>query len=435
MLRLRPIISLMKAVFKQIVLGALRALAKRKLAVIRPKVIGITGSVGKTTTKEAVYSIVSRRFKTVKSQKSYNSDFGVVLTILGKESGFTSPSKWISILIKCLIESFKKPEHFDVLILEMGVDKPGNMSEILKVVKPDIMVFLNVKDVHRSEGQFPNKEAIFEEKSKACVAVPDSGWVILNADDMYASQLYGKLPANTLSVGVEEKDANIRAKHVKTETDGLHFTLCYEDKEIKVHLPNVLGEYHVPLILSAIATGFLMEVPWKTISAGLHEFELPQGRMNKIDGKNGSLILDSSYNASPDTMEAALKVLGMFGGRKIAALGTMNELGELTESAHIKIGKVAAEYSDMLIAVGEHCTDIAEGAHRAGMSASMIHNFRNSKEAGEFLGKMLERGDVLLVKGSQNKVRMEKVVKACMRDPEKARQLLVRQEPYWLTHG
>ncbi|MBU0981929.1 UDP-N-acetylmuramoyl-tripeptide--D-alanyl-D-alanine ligase [Patescibacteria group bacterium] len=422
----------MKVVFKNSVRNVLRSLAKRKLKRINPKVIGITGSVGKTSAKEAISSVLERNFKVVKSEKNYNTDFGAILTILGYSTGYSSLGRWFWILLRAGLDSLKKPEPFDALVMEMGVDKPGDMQEILSVITPDIMVFLNVKDVHRGEGQFPNKEAIFEEKSRASAATKSDGWVILNVDDTYVRQLADKLPASTLKIGLSG-ESDIRATHVETTPHGLSFVLNYENKEIPVKLPRILGDCHVTIVLAAIAVGFVSGMNWKEIEAGLHEFSLPPGRMNKIEGVNSSLIVDSSYNASPDAVEEALKVLSIFQGRRIAALGTMNELGELSESAHIKIGKEAALSADVLVAVGSHAKDMAEGAHRAGMSASMIHQFRNSKDAGQFLSGFLERGDTLLVKGSQNRVRMEHVVKMCMAYPEDARQLLVRQEPYWLT--
>lgn len=423
----------MKAIFKTIVLSLLRALAKKKLEKINPKIVGITGSVGKTSTKDAIAEVLARRFSLRKSQGGYNSEFGTLLSILEKQSAYSSFTKWTKIIFESAIENFKNVSRYDYFVMEMGVDKPGDMDEILKVVRPDIMVFTAVKDVHRAEGQFPNREAILEEKSKACFAVPKNGWVVLNHDDMFVKQLENKLIAQVIKVGCEE-GADIRAKNVSSGADGLKFTLCYEGNEIKVHLKNILGECHVLTILCAVAVGFICGLQWKTIEAGLQDFRLPPGRMAKIEGKNGSVIIDSSYNASPATMEEALKVLESFHGRKIAALGSMNELGELAESAHIKVGKLAAQYADVLVLVGPYAEQMAEGANRAGMVRSMIHIFKSSREAGNFVSRMLEKNDVVLAKGSQNNVRMEHLVKACMKEPEKARHLLVRQEPYWLKN-
>lgn len=423
----------MKAVLKNCVLGLLRFLAGRRLRQIHPKIVGITGSAGKTSAKEVIYEVLSRRFKTKKSEKNLNTELGTVLTILGLKTGYSSVVAWLDTLGKAVLAAFKTPEPYELLVLEMGVDKPGDMDEILTVVKPDIMVFLNVKNVHLGAGQFANRQAVFEEKSKACAAVPKEGWVVLNTDDPFVKQLDGHLPAHTVTIGTEE-GCDLRAVDLSMDLQGLHFTLQYEDKSFPVNLPHVLGKQHVTMVLAAVAVGFIQGIPWKAIDLTLRDYRLPAGRMNKIDGKNGALIIDSSYNASPDTMAAALEILSLFHGRKIAALGTMNELGELTESEHIKIGKIAAEHADMLLAVGEQAKTLAEGAERGGLSASMIHCFRTSKEAGMFLSNILDRHDVVLAKGSQNKVRMEHLVKLCMKDPRDARHLLVRQDPYWLTH-
>ncbi len=423
----------MKVLLRAWILKTLQFFARRKLDKIKPKIVGITGSAGKTSAKEVIFEVLSRRFETKKSEKNLNTEFGTVLTILDLKTGRSSVFAWLDILFRAFMDTFKKPAKYELLVLEMGVDKPGDMDEMLKVVQPDIMVFLNVKNVHLGEGHFPNRQAIFSEKSKACGAVSKDGWVVLNHDDAFVKQLEEHLPAHTVSIGTEE-GSDLRATNVDMDLGGLKFTLEYENKEMPVLLPHVLGKQHVSMVLAAIAVGFIQGMPWKTIDAALREYRLPPGRMNKIEGKNGSLIIDSSYNASPDTTAAALEILSMFHGRKIAAIGTMNELGDLTESEHIKVGKVAAEHADMLLAVGERAKELAEGAQRGGMSASMIHTFRTSKEAGHFLENILEKKDVVLAKGSQNKVRMEHLVKMCMKDPEKARHLLVRQEPYWLTH-
>ena len=413
---------------------ALAFLAKRELQRLDPKVVGITGSAGKTSTKEAIAAVLERQFKIKKNKGSMNSDFGVTLTVLDQKSAYSSFSGWISVLAK----SFKKilspvADPYEILVMEMGVDGPGCMDPIVDVVKPDVGVFLNVKNIHRGEAHFPNRKAVFLEKRKMCDAIREGGWAVLNMDDNFVKQLKGDLPVDCIGIGTGE-DADLRASEIKSARDGLRFTLNYEGKSLPVHLPHILGECHVTLALSAIAVGFVHGMSWSKIEAALKDFKLPPGRMNPIEGKNGSLIIDSSYNAAPDTMEAALEVLSLFPGRKIAALGTMNELADMAESEHIKIGKVAADTANVLIAVGAHAKHYVEGAVSAGMSKSMIHSFRTSKEAGEFLAEELRVNDVVLAKGSQNGVRMEKCVKLCMQEPEQARHLLARQEPYWLTH-
>lgn len=422
----------MKAILRSWMLEVLRLLARREIARVKPRIVGVTGSAGKTSAKEAIFDVLARRKKVRKSEKNLNTEFGTVLAILGEKGSIPSPIAWLKTLWRASIKSLKKPENYESIVLEMGVDKPGDMDEITKVIHPDVMVFLNVKGEHLDKGQFANRQAIFDEKSKAVYATKKDGWAILNTDDNFVRQLVDKLPVEVITIGTK-LGCDLQAKNIKTDLDGLQFTLAYEGTEKAVHLPNVLGNVHVHMALAAIAVGFVHGFPWKTIALALKEFHLPAGRMNKIDGKNGSTIIDSSYNASPHSMEAALDVLSLFEGRKIAALGTMNELGELTESAHLKIGKLSAHTADVLITVGDHGKTIAEGAKREGMDSALIHTFRTSKEAGAFLENMIERGDTILAKGSQNRVRMEHLVKACMQEPEQARNLLVRQEPYWMT--
>ena len=422
----------MKALLRHYVMLLLRFLAQRRLAVIKPTLIGVTGSVGKTGAKEAIADVLSRRQKVKRSQKNYNTEFGAMLTILDQNSAAVSPGQWFKIVWTSLWQSLKSPEAYDLLVMEMGVNKPGDMDEMLKIFTPNVMVYLNVMDTHIGETQFANRQAIFEEKAKAVVAVKKEDWVVLNIDDNFVKQLEGKLPARTVTIG-EAPDADIRASNIMTTDKGLSFDVSYDAKTMPISLPHVLGDCHVTMALSAIAVGLLHGVAWSAIEKGLEEFHLPPGRMNRLEGLNGSLLIDSSYNASPATMEAALDVLAKFSGRRIAALGTMNELGELSDSAHLKLGKQVAGKANMLLAVGPQAQHIAEGAQRGGMSASMIHLFRTSKEAGVFLSAMLSSHDVVLAKGSQNGVRMEHLVKACMKYPEEARQQLVRQEPHWMT--
>ncbi len=254
----------MKAALRKYVLEVLRFLARKKLQRENPRIVGVTGSAGKTSTKDAIAAVLERRMKIRKSEKNLNSEFGTVLAILNETSGYSSPMKWLSVIIRGATNLLKKPEELEAMVLEMGVDAPGDMDEILKVVKPDVMVFTNVKNEHLDEGQFANRQAIFEEKSKAVYAVPAGGWAVINLDDNFVKQLDGKLPANTVTIGIEE-EADLRAKNVRTSSRGLTFTLCYEGKEVPIEMPHVMGACHAYIALAAIAVGFLHGIPLKAI--------------------------------------------------------------------------------------------------------------------------------------------------------------------------
>jgi len=424
----------LKSRVKGYVVSYLYALAKKRLKKLKPDIIGVTGSVGKTSTKDAVYCILARRYAVLRNKKSFNTELGVPLGILEQESGFSSPFAWLEILWKSFKVAFFDKTAYGKVVLEMGVDKPGDMDQLLKLVKPNIGVMTAIKAVHLAEGQFANLEEILKEKSKLVKSIDKNGWAILNADDHYLSSLSSQLEANVITFGTSEK-ANIKAVNIVSSEDGLKFDLAFDDKNFSVHLPHLIGRHHIYVLLPAIAIGFLNGFKWETIKAGLEDFRLPPGRLTLLPGINKSLIIDGSYNASPSTMTVSLEVLSEMKpkgvGRKIAALGSMNELGDFADSEHRKIGKEVIKHADMLITVGDLAGLYAEEALKGGMDKGAVWSFKNSKEAGEFLKGKLRPGDLVLAKGSQNNVRMECLVKEIMLEPERAKEFLVRQESAW----
>ena len=424
----------LKTMGKRGVLFFMERLTQWRLKKIHPEVIGVTGSVGKTSTKDAIFSVISTHVAAHCNKKSYNTEFGLHLTILEQESGYSSPLKWLEALLKGAWNTVMLTEpSYRELVLEMGADKPGDIEYLLRHVHPRIGVFTAVKGVHLGEGQFPDLEAIFNEKATLIRSLPTDGWAILNADDERVISLKDEVQAHVLTFGLSSK-ATLRAKHVESGLDGLRFTLSYEDKSHVVHLPELMGEHQVYVVLPAIAVGFLVGMTLPQIMEALKGFRLPPGRMNRLEGAQGSLIIDSSYNASPDTMGAALEVLRSVPGRKIAALGSMNELGPHSEQAHRRIGKMVPQVADMLVTVGEAARFYAEEALSHGLSKDFVVQFDSAKAAGEFLKNKLRSGDVVLVKGSQNKIRMEYLVREIMQHPEQASDVLVRQDAYWKAH-
>ncbi|MBI4232751.1 UDP-N-acetylmuramoyl-tripeptide--D-alanyl-D-alanine ligase, partial [Candidatus Peregrinibacteria bacterium] len=356
----------MKGIAKKLVLRMLKSLAKRRMKRFRGKVIGVTGSIGKTSTKEAIYTVLNSRYKVRKNRKSMNSDFGLLLTILDIESGFTSATKWSWYLLKGFWHSLWR-DHSEVLLLEMGVDAPGDMDFLLSVVKPDIAVLTGVSYTHLDEGQFASPEAVFAEKRKLIDALKEGGKAVLGTDNDYCRKLAKELKKKrVLSYGTD-RDDDFWASQIKQSLEGTDFVLHHDNKRYEVKAP-VLGAYQVQVMLPAIICGSLMGIEIEDACEALKRFELPPGRMSVITAMNEAIILDSSYNSSPVALEAALDLLKELGEkhRKVAVLGNMNELGSLAAQLHEKVGEKVPGAVDLLLTVGKNAGLIAEAARAKG---------------------------------------------------------------------
>lgn len=416
----------MKAIFRFLIGELLAFKAHRFLKAHHVQIIGVTGSVGKTSTKEAICKILNSKFDVYSSKKSFNTEIGLSLAVLQEEeSGFVSFVAWLRILKRVL---FDKKRIYKKIVLEMGADKPGDLKRLIKIAPPKIGVVTAVRPVHLAPGQFKSLEAIAAEKGVLIGSLPKEGMAILNNDDEWVRAM--PTIAGRFTYGVKN-ESMLMAREIRAGAKDLQFMAHFKGESYEFGVP-VLGEFQVYVLLPAIAVGLQLGMKLSECAAALADYHLPPGRMNPIAGINRSQIIDSSYNASPATVATALELLGeLKATRKIAALGSMNELGELTHSAHIEIGKKAARVAQMMIAVGQEASTIGRGALEAGMKEEQIHTFFDSEEAGEFLKGQLKQGDLVLVKGSQNRVRMERLVKIIMKEPQKAAQLLCRQGEAW----
>lgn len=416
----------MKAFIRSIIGALLAFKARSYLKKHRVQVIAVTGSVGKTSTKEAIYKILSSKFDVYSSNKSFNTEFGISLAVLQEaESGFSSLIAWLKILWRAF---FQKKKVYKKVVLEMGADKSGDIKKLVKIAAPKIAVVTAVKPVHLAEGQFANLEAIAKEKGTLVSYLPREGMAILNNDDEYVRRM--QTPAGKFSYGIKSP-AMLTASNIKAGAKNLKFKASFRGQTGEFVVP-VIGAFQVYVLLPAIAVGLQLGMKLGECASALNDFQLPCGRMNPIVGVNRSQIIDSSYNASPTTVATALEVLREIkSSRKIAALGTMNELGEMTHEAHIEIGKKVAGVADVLVTVGNEAPTIKRGALESGMKEDQIFTFFDSEAAGNFLKNRLKQGDLVLVKGSQNRVRMERLVKLIMKEPHKADQLLCRQGKVW----
>ena len=417
----------MKSVFRFVITKILSVKAKNHLKKNRIQVIAVTGSIGKTSTKEAVYHILKKKFQIYKSSQGFNTELGISLAILHQEkSGFSSAKSWLAILKKIFTD--KTPETAQKIILEMGADKPGDIKKLIRIAKPQIGIVTNVNPVHLGKGQFKDMEDIKKEKNSLIRNMGSNCVAILNFDDPLVKSM--ETGAHKISYGQTEGVA-VRALELDPQSRFLKFKVAYNKETCDFQVP-VLGNFQIYSLLPAITVALKLGMDLKECAEALTDFQLPPGRTSPIAGYNKSTIIDGSYNASPTSMARALELLAeLSGDRKIAALGTMNELGEMEKEAHLKLGAQAAKCANILVAVGQDAVTMKQGAIEAGMKEQDIFTFFDSEDAGHAIKKMLQPNDLVLVKGSQNRVRMEKLVKVIMEHPEQAKVLLCRQDEAW----
>lgn len=421
----------MKNLAKKLVLFLLKSMARFRLKKFRGKIIAVTGSVGKTSTKEAIYSVLNTAFKVKRSEKSMNSDFGLLLSILDIESGFSSAAKWGILLIKGFLHSLKR-DYSEILLFEMAVDKPGDMDFLTSVVKPDIAIITNVFHTHLDSEQFRDLQDIFAEKSKLIKALKPGGKAVLNLDNPFTANLArGRNKQDTVTYGKDNK-ADFWASRINQSIDGMSFVLNHGDEKYEVKT-GVIGGFQVSVIIPAIICGVLLGMPLADSVAAVERYSCPPGRMTIIPAIKGAVILDSSYNSSPAALKEALMVLKDLGAdkRKIAVLGNMNELGTESEHLHKTIGEFVPFCADLLITIGNNAKFIAEAAYQKGLDKKSVFSFDSATAAADFFKDKIKKDDLILVKGSQNKVRLERFIKALMAHPEDAKDLLVRQEKVW----
>ena len=437
----------MKSTAKKIIASILRAEASAVLRKYKPKIVAVIGSVGKTSTKDAIYAVFSKEFFARKSDKSFNSDIGIPLTVLGCKNGWNNPVIWLQNIWKGLLLLACKNKYPEWLILEIGVDRPGDMKLASEWIKPDILVVTRFAEVPVHVEYFASPEAIIAEKSLMISALKKDGTLVLNADDEKVLALKEKWNGKTKMYGFNERKADVFGSHLSImygEDDierkfpnGMLLRLNVGDTSVPVRLYGTLGKTIGYSAMATAATGLSAGINLVKISEGLAEIIPPPGRMRLLRGIKGALVIDDSYNASPVAMHSALETLRDISafGRKFAVLGDMLELGKYSSDEHKKLGAFAKDVCNILVTVGIRAKKIAEGALDNGMNEDNIYQFDTSREAGKYLEKLTGDGDIILVKGSQgsgaNKIRMEQAVEEIMAEPEKAGELLVRQGEEW----
>lgn len=357
----------------------------------RLRVVGITGSVGKTTTKELTASVLARRYATIKSEASYNTEIGLPLTVL------------------------RVTGKHERAVLEMGMYDMGEIADLARIAQPQVGVVTIVRPVHvERAGSF---ERIVKAKRELIEALPPApeGTAILNYDDEMVRGMAAATDARILTYGLSRR-ADLWADGIEgLGLQGIRFRLHHQGETIHVKLP-LLGRHSVHTALRATAVGLVEGLSWEEIVGGLREVEAAaQLRLFAVGGPQGATILDDTYNASPASTIAALNLLDELDGRKVAVLGDMLELGHYTQEAHEKVGLRALDVADVLITVGELAQMIGESAIRWGMPPEHVHMLPGNEAAIGLLERVVGSRDVILVKGSRS-LRMEEIVSALSKE-------------------
>ncbi len=412
----------MQAFFKKLVAKLLKLEARLVLRKYKPRIVAVTGSVGKTSTKDAIYSVVSKGVYARKSQKSFNSEIGLPLTVLGQPNAWRNPLRWIENLFDGALLYVLPRRYPEWLVLEAGADRPGDISSLAAWLPVDIAVITRLPEVPVHVEYFDSPEAVKEEKASLIRALKEGGSLVLYADDKEVVGLRQRASTAHVTTFGFHQDADVRAHDARVSFDehnrptGMVSQITMAGKTAELAVKGALGAHALLPALAAAGVGLAMGKEEGEILESLKGYEPPHGRMHLIPGLKGTFIIDDTYNSSPAAVEAALDALALLPGRKIAALGDMLELGRHSVDEHRKAGALAAKVADVLITVGFRARDIAEGALDSGMQDSQILQFEDAGPAGKELELMLQAGDTVLIKGSQS-MRMERMVEEIMLNP------------------
>jgi UDP-N-acetylmuramoyl-tripeptide--D-alanyl-D-alanine ligase len=349
------------------------------------RVIGITGSVGKSTTKELIAEVLSQRYRTLKNPGNLNNEIGLPLTLLRLGPGYQRA------------------------VLEMGFYVPGEITQLCQIARPQVGVVTLVGTVHAERAG--SQEAIARGKAELVIALPPApeGVAILNYDDPWVRSMAEQTTARVLFYGMDPA-ADLWADEVESMgLEGIRFRLHYKGETLHLRVP-LIGHHSVQTVLRAAAVGLTEGLAWGEIVSGLNMGQT-QLRLVAVRTENGALILDDSYNASPESTLASLNLLKDMPGRRIAVLGDMLELGPYEREGHVMVGASAGEVAQELIGVGELSKITLDSAHSAGLSNEHIHWVSETMQAAEMLQSMLKEGDVVLIKGSHG-LHMDRIVSA-----------------------
>ena len=366
---------------------ALGDIARQERQRIGMKVVGVTGSVGKSTTKEMIAGVLGSTWRVSKTPVNHNNDIGVPMAILAM------------------------PEDTQVAVVEMGMNHFREIAYLTDIAKPDVGVIINIGTMHIEH--LGSREGILQAKLEILEGMPGDGALILNGDDSLLWNAREELRIKPVYFGVQNPGCAVRGSDIREEGERISFRVEGERARFTLELP-VVGLHYVSDALAAAAVALELGVEPERIRQALGDFQNMAGRQEIFKAGEYTVIKDC-YNAGPESMAAALAVLGSKSGRRIAVLGDMLELGARATSEHYKVGRIAAEKADMLFAYGPNSMKVVRGAVTGGMPEIRVRAFEDQDKMAAVLKQLVKPGDVLLFKGSHG-MHMERVLEKFLRE-------------------
>jgi len=428
--------------FRNLLKIFLRFFCQAALRKYHPFIIAVTGNTGKTSTKEAIFTLLKEKFKNARATpKNFNTDIGVPLAILGLEDARRNLLKWIKNFLRALRILIIDDRNFPkCLVLEIAADKPGEIAYFAKFLPIDIGIVTTIGRHPVHLEFFPNRDRLIEEKAYLAKGIKRSGSAILNKDDADVSKM-----ASLVKKGVKilfygkNQQADIRFSEPEYNLENgkilLKSQFWYQDQKFDLVLQNIIGEGNLYAISAALACGVLLDISLEE-GIGILEKKLssPLGRMKLIQGIKESLIIDDTYNASPLSYFNALECVNnlKIQGRKIVVLGDMAELGEDSDIVQQKVVNQAMSFADVIVCVGPKMKNAFMALKKKAKFLGKYYGQDESPKAVSLLTKIIQLNDLVFIKGAQV-MRMERIVKNLMKNPESAKDMLVRQEEHWIN--
>jgi UDP-N-acetylmuramoyl-tripeptide--D-alanyl-D-alanine ligase len=425
----------MKSLFKNIIVRILIWEARLVLKKYKPKIIAVTGSVGKTGTKDAIYTLLSSTEHSRKSEKSFNSEIGVPLTILGLPNAWNSVIGWFENILEGFLMLITKQKYPKWLVLEIGVDRPGDIARF-SWLRPHIVVFTKFPKIPVHVEYFDSPQEVANEKRTLKNYLRPNGVLITNADDDEMQNEAVNDGQHRLSYGFSNhatvRGFDYRVLYEDKQPVGVTCKATFQEHTIDIVLRGVLGYHHLYPVLCALTVMVAEGKMFTDIEESLLRHTPAPGRMRLLKGVRNAVIVDDSYNSSPIAVRAGITAIAEVNvsGKKIVIVGDMLELGDYSVMAHRDIGEIIAETVDVCIAVGVRSRETADVVKKAKKRCTRVESFKTAVEALDTVQQIIGENDLVFVKGSQG-MRMERIVEYIIEDPSKASQLLPRQDSVW----